>query len=57
MLRTADIMDGGLNSERMPHLGGQLSDRASVLARCVMLVGKIEAGSDNDRDDQKSLHR
>jgi hypothetical protein len=57
MLRTADIMDGGLNSERMPHLGGQLSDRASVLTRCVMLVGKIEAGSDNDRDDQKSLHR
>jgi hypothetical protein len=56
MSRTADIKGSGLNSERMPHLGGQLSDRTRVFALCVMLVGKIKGG-DNYRDDQKILHR
>src|ERR1700688_3563045 len=49
--RSRRHVTAGLNSERMPHLRRQLPDRASVLARCVILVGKIKNGGDNGRGD------
>jgi hypothetical protein len=39
----------------MAHLGRQLLDRSSELAGCEVLVGKIQRGNNNHKD-QKSLH-